>query len=608
MLVAAGGCHYVALFNNGDCYTWGGNDYGQLGDGGRTPQSMPALVMREVVAISAGWHHTLVTTRFGECFAWGCNASGQLGDGTQVDRYTPVKVMDGAEAVAGGMSHSLALVRLPGHGHMGCFGWGASVSTSGTHQCHITGLAQLALAPVKVLDNVCQISAGRNHSLLVTSAGECMAWGRNGCGQLGNGTTTNQIAPQRVLDRARTVAAGLDYSLAVLEDGQCFAWGRNKNGQLGDGTTLDRLSPVKILDGVCSVTAGHCHSFAIRKDGACLGWGRNMCECVCDAVAGCRPGEVLRPVKVLEQVSSIVAGECQTIALCKTGEWQVWGRDWSGQIRSLGAMGVVASLRRPPPQGGFLPENPTASLLEEGNTIADPQPTSSLDACVTEPDDSADFVPDAAPVAVERWSVPDNHVVDQPVDAEVDAETAKATAEAAIVAWKLGPAEQHGDDVHRRLHARARVVGRAYSLRWTAYRKRMLAEGETGQSEADGADVVAPSKPPTSIGVSALAVDPGKDEVVLRAFHAELWREAAQYQRDQRRPGGNGLDEAGWPPAARDVQTGVLAVNKALRTAAKAAIGVEDLFAPPPQGLLSQQRASGGSPPEKPGSSHCHHW
>jgi alpha-tubulin suppressor-like RCC1 family protein len=43
-----------------------------------------------------------------------------------------------------------------------------------------------------------------------------------------------------------SVSAGGDHTVAIKTDGSLWAWGWNGHGQLGDGTTIDRASPVLI--------------------------------------------------------------------------------------------------------------------------------------------------------------------------------------------------------------------------------------------------------------------------------------------------------------------------------------------------------------------------
>ena len=67
--------------------------------------------------------------------------------------------------------------------------------------------------------------------------------------QLGDGTTVSRDKPVKVLDNVRQISAGDCSSYAVRNDGSLWAWGWNKCGQLGDGTKTDRLRPVKTMHG-----------------------------------------------------------------------------------------------------------------------------------------------------------------------------------------------------------------------------------------------------------------------------------------------------------------------------------------------------------------------
>lgn len=118
-----------------------------------------------------------------------------------------------------------------------------------------------------------------------TSGGDRVAaFGSNGYGELGDGTTTDRHAPATVsgLDGVRSVAAGGPrnaHSLAVTDNGAVFAWGDNRYGELGDGTTTERHVPVKVpLEGVfTAVASSSFHSLALRSDGTVWAWGQNNC-------------------------------------------------------------------------------------------------------------------------------------------------------------------------------------------------------------------------------------------------------------------------------------------------------------------------------------------
>jgi alpha-tubulin suppressor-like RCC1 family protein len=115
--VAAGDYHSLALKSDGTVWAWGGNGWGQLGDGTNTNRNVPVAVsgLSDVVAIAAGYYHSLAIKSDGTVRAWGWNVHGQLGDGTNTDSNVPVAVssLSNVVAVAGGSYHSLAIVGRP---------------------------------------------------------------------------------------------------------------------------------------------------------------------------------------------------------------------------------------------------------------------------------------------------------------------------------------------------------------------------------------------------------------------------------------------------------------------------------------------------------------
>ena len=133
-------------------------------------------------------------------------------------------------------------------------------------------------------------------SLAVGSDGNAYAWGNNGNGQLGDGTSSSRNTPVRVRMPDRStyqdlpkdftyvqVSAGAFHSLALGSDGNAYAWGDNTYGQLGDGTSNSRNTPVKVGKPAgapadftyVQVSAGYYHSLALGSDGNTYAWGNN---------------------------------------------------------------------------------------------------------------------------------------------------------------------------------------------------------------------------------------------------------------------------------------------------------------------------------------------
>ncbi|WP_018223806.1 RCC1-like domain-containing protein [Salinispora pacifica] len=283
--VAAAVGHSLALTSAGAVLAWGLNDLGQLGDGTTTTSSTPVAVDMPsgttITAVAAGGFHSLALTSAGTVLAWGFNAFGQLGDGTTTDSSTPVvvDVPSGTTitAVAAGDSHSLALTSA---GTVLAWGFnGAGQLGDGT----TTDSSTPVVVDVPSGTTITAVGTGRFHSLAVASAGTVLAWGFNAFGQLGDGTTTNRSTPVVVDVPSGTtitaVAAGRSYSLALASAGAVLAWGLNDLGQLGDGTTTDSSTPV-VVDvpsgtTITAVAAGGFHGLALASAGTVLAWGFN---------------------------------------------------------------------------------------------------------------------------------------------------------------------------------------------------------------------------------------------------------------------------------------------------------------------------------------------
>jgi alpha-tubulin suppressor-like RCC1 family protein len=263
-------------------------------------------------------------------WAWGSNALGQLGDGTTDNHSTAVRAtgLDGVTvtATAAGWQHSLALlddgtVRAWGANGDGQLGDGTTTDRS---------------TPVAVsgLTGVTAIAAGDVHSLALLDDGTVRAWGFNGQGQLGDGSTTRSSTPVVVSDLTgvTAIAVGGFHSLALRGDGTVVAWGYNGDGQLGDGTTTSRTTAVAVSDltGVTAIAAGHVHSLALLQGGTVRAWGANGVGQLGDGSTTDRSTPVA--VSGLTGITAIAAREFHSLALRGDGTVVAWGWNGDGQL------------------------------------------------------------------------------------------------------------------------------------------------------------------------------------------------------------------------------------------------------------------------------------
>ena len=368
---------------------WGENEVGQLGDGNTAETSAPVAVpsLSEATALSIGRSFGLALLRPGTVMSWGENSWGQLGDGIHTGpetchaayeaaagytvgcSRTPIRVsgLSGVVSIAAGAQHSLALlsngtVMAWGDNERGQLGDG---SMSGPDHCYTEQEpTQCSTSPVPVsgLSEVTAIAAGQNYNLALLRNGTVMAWGSNGWGELGDGTSSwgdDVPAPVTGLSGVTAIAAGGDSSLALLGNGTVMAWGANEFGQLGDGTLTQSDVPVAVsgLSGVSAIAIGGA-SFALRDDGTVMAWGSNISGQLgdgtqtgpteCFPLNFCSPTPV--PVSELKGARAIAAGSQHTLALLSDGEAMAWGENWDGQ---LGA-GNTVSTDTPVPVPGLI--------------------------------------------------------------------------------------------------------------------------------------------------------------------------------------------------------------------------------------------------------------
>jgi alpha-tubulin suppressor-like RCC1 family protein len=170
--ISAGRNFAVALDDQGNVFSWGTNDYGQLGQGQTDRfKSIPEKVrfLSNVVQIACGDFHVLALTSSGEVYSWGSGSDGQLGIGTTSNQSTPTLI--------------------------------------------------------KSLPKISKINCGGGHSGFITSDFQLLMCGRGVDGQLGRQGKNESVASSRLLpvevdlfsnSRVLQFAGGAHHSLALV--------------------------------------------------------------------------------------------------------------------------------------------------------------------------------------------------------------------------------------------------------------------------------------------------------------------------------------------------------------------------------------------------------
>jgi alpha-tubulin suppressor-like RCC1 family protein len=249
--------------------------------------TVSASGISDIATVDAGDTHSCALRASGVAYCWGANNAGQLGDGTTTQRLVPTPVAGGLTFTSLSAGPTVLLNGVSA-------GYTCGVAPSGAAYCWgNNGYGQLGdgtttnqLTPTPVAGGLtfASVHAGAGppriasaYSCGVTSSGATYCWGTNFYGQLGDGTTTLRLVPTAVAGGLTftTVSVGAAHTCGVTTSGAAYCWGYNGDGRLGDNTTTQRLVPTAVAGGLtfASVTAGDCHTCAVTTSGAAYCWG-----------------------------------------------------------------------------------------------------------------------------------------------------------------------------------------------------------------------------------------------------------------------------------------------------------------------------------------------
>jgi alpha-tubulin suppressor-like RCC1 family protein len=282
--IALGSNHSLALRNNNTLWLWGRNEGGLLGFGDtisrNTPGWLSSLINCVIIAgggEDATLHHSFSRQADGALWSWGNNDFGQLGVTGSAPRSTPVNFWTAQDSViATNAYHSIArrsdgTLWSWGRNNYGQLGLGFTTA-------QWTGI----FTPTQIIigtdsDWSTAVAAGVYHGVALQTNRTIWAWGRSS--GLGLGDTRDRYTPSQIGVNSdwSTVAAGADYTLALKTNRTLWAWGSNNNGDLGfeDGNSRDIPTQVGIETDWSVIAAFSTHSLGIRLNGVLWAWGSN---------------------------------------------------------------------------------------------------------------------------------------------------------------------------------------------------------------------------------------------------------------------------------------------------------------------------------------------
>ncbi|MBM7835578.1 immunoglobulin-like domain-containing protein [Clostridium sardiniense] len=374
--VSVGDDSSAAVDSDGNLYTWGGNYYGQLGDGTTTRRCEPVKIngkgaIREdtkIVSVSTNGHGTLAIDSEGTIYAWGYNHCGQLGDGTTTTRYEPVEI-NGKGAIGENtkiVSVFIGYVNSSAIDNKGnLYTWGSNnygelgdgTTTTRYEPVKINGKGDIG-ENTKIVSSSTEGDGIQGHSVAVDSDGNLYTWGNNNYGQLGDGTTTTRYEPVEINGKGAigentkivSISTSIFNTSAIDSEGTIYTWGLNKYGELGDGTRTRRYEPVKINGkgdigedtkivsiSVSSYASEAANVAAVDSEGNLYTWGFNDYGALGNGFNG--PGRDI-PKKINgkgdigedTKIVSVFMGGTVCSAVDSEGNLYTWGKNGDGEL------------------------------------------------------------------------------------------------------------------------------------------------------------------------------------------------------------------------------------------------------------------------------------
>ncbi len=284
------GLGMTAIKSDGTLWTWGDNQYAQLGVGDKINRSSPVQVGIETDWLSVqsqeavdDWYAQFALKIDGTLWAWGSNGmKDNAFTGNQYGYSSPVLVGEGIYW----SSMSQPGGQFPGFAITSDNKLYAGPGTIPSNSPNITlwGGGSMRSSPVQIgtETNWSKINAGGTTGVAaIKTDGTLWGWGYAAYGfPILNKQYTYVDSPVQVgNDYWQSFVRNQHSNFGIKTDGTLWSWGYNVYGQLGLNDTTDRSSPVQVGTRLWNKVSAYATSYnvlAIRNDNTLWVWGYNQ--------------------------------------------------------------------------------------------------------------------------------------------------------------------------------------------------------------------------------------------------------------------------------------------------------------------------------------------
>ena len=279
--IALGFDHTLCLDTHGNVFSFGSNEFGQLGidqdilEFTHIPQKVDVPVCKQ---ISCGSSFSMCVSTDGFIYAFGSNEFGQLGINRRtydcIDFPKKIKSLRDIDFVECGGCHAFCkklddVIYCWGRNNFGQIAMSETFSS--------------LYKPTKCKkwpSNIIDIKCGEYHTIVLTIGGDVYSCGSNYCSQLGRNfddAMSEKLQKVPTLSDIVRVECGDNHTMCINMYNYFYVFGLNDYGQLGLGDTESRDAPTKhpSLSEIIDISKGGNHTFAKTSNNEIYAFGYN---------------------------------------------------------------------------------------------------------------------------------------------------------------------------------------------------------------------------------------------------------------------------------------------------------------------------------------------